>query len=416
MGSLINPRFRYVGNYAINLLASSTGSFTISSGDLQYSGDSRTLYVMAAYENSVTLNSLTISGAGLSIIEADAGNFRTLVAHIPTAGALTVDAVFAGAVIAGTSFDVYESADCWPIVGFDAYSASAASSPAITARLPVGGFIGCQSYSPTDTATFTWTNATEINDADQGDYRTSAAADLTPSLTNKNLTVTAAGTSGTNRIQAVVVTPKTALHVIPAITSSASVSASTTSTHAIAVSYGMGSDTARIYFCIALEVNTTISGCTWGGVACTLAASIINTAATPDIVMSVFYIDTANRNDSLVITYGASTTATFVIDTVLVFGAHTIGTVFTQASTGSGPSTAVAVAEGGSVLGYLAHSADTATVTCTNIAEYADTDIGTFRFAAGFIRWGNVNAALTISMASAGSAGYTAVYLPLNPA
>jgi len=165
------------------------------------------------------------------------------------------------------------------------------------------------------------------------------------------------------------------------------------------------------------QADVTITGATFNGIAMTSVASIINTTATPDLIIHIFSLDVnqASPAGNIVITCSASVAGVgFSAEVFAMYRVGSIGAAQSVSGNGTGNALAVTVAEGGFILACHIRDVNTQTVLWTGADELADLDInGAFRNSAAQYPYATAEVNRTIQAVGSAAGEYATLAIAL---
>lgn len=381
---------RFVNRYDASLVAASSGNFTIPSGDLLLDPTNRYLFIFPCVETA-SFSALSAEGVPLGTIEQISTVGILCHPHTGT-GSVQVDFTLSAAVTEIINFVVYEVCNVLnPVLGnlLTAERLTSASSALIT--LNTYKHLGSQSCgasaSRDEVQTTTWVGLTERSDGDAGNLSVSAADALTKTVVNGAFTVTNGYLGAVLAGAAVVNTiPREAIHVVNFVGITNSVTAANNSDFNFTTQISATNDETftdaqkRVFFVVSMEEDATITGMTWNGVACTLAVQQVNTAATPDVSIVCYYIDTNTYTGTLNVTFSVNVTASVGVRGFVAYNSKTIhATSSTTSAVALITAPSIAVVEGGARFAAVVHPDNASTrtysgmfgVSVVNATEYA---------------------------------------------
>lgn len=408
----------FVNEYAINFASTTSATATIPAIDLTLPASATKQILVFVGAEAPLITQITINGVragwimangffvGGSAIYAGAGPFNIVITVASASAELGGVLVY--------EFDkaapLYESLMGW----------GSANTVAHLQQLP-GDVLVAAGLHLTDTTTFTWAGPTENFDADVGDYRLSSAVDFTPVISRQNRTVTANPPNPPEELRSLSVhRVGTASGIRGGFSTASSIAGSgSTFTYTGTIDTNLnnlGNFDLVIGFCV--EATVTVTGVTFNGVAMTARGNVLNTTATPDLLVYYFSISLTDgaASGNIVITCSASVAGiSCIMNKWYLYGVASYGTVVSSQGSATGAATAVSINDGGAALfcaiGGTAGNAITITGTNVNTklnvasfsnAAYASADIvndasGSKTFTTSFTSMQYAQAALPVN-------------------
>jgi hypothetical protein len=176
------------------------------------------------------------------------------------------------------------------------------------------------------------------------------------------------------------------------------------------VSIGTAASDRIVVICVSVQANATISTVTIGGINASLGKEEIYTAATPDVVASIWYAFVPTGTTATVaVTLSAGSDASITISTYEVTGASAVlsDTDGNNGAAGSISITALTIPTGGGAIFCFTNDTRTTAVAWTNATEHADANIATgslLRHSTAHTTTAAVNPTITADGATAGQA------------
>ena len=158
------------------------------------------------------------------------------------------------------------------------------------------------------------------------------------------------------------------------------------------------------------------------GNAMTSLGSVVNTAASPDLICHFFHIDVTQAggaSGSIVVT--ASTTITLSPARFVkwaFYGVGSISAVQSAQGNATGAAVNIDVSEGGTILALHSRTTDTQTVTWTGVENLVDVSTGSvtvLRTAAAQHSYSDAETGRTVQATGSASGQYATLAIALNP-
>jgi hypothetical protein len=345
---------RFVNEYGLSFAGTASATATVPAVDLQLAPSLTKQILVFVGAKVPIITNITINGVRAGFISVGGGFLVAASAVYAGAGPFNIVVTTSAVNSEVGGVIVYEVDSAAPL--YEAMRGASFFQPSANMRQPLGSIIIGGGYGATDTTAFTWSGLTENFDADIGDYRLSSAVDLTPAaaLTARSIS---ANPPTTPTLINLGIMP---LGVTGQIRggfegwSAATGSASTFTFATTMVNNFNELGNPELVIAVTTEANVTISGVTHNGVAMTSRGSVVNTGATPDLIVHFFSISLTNgaASGNIVVTASASVAGIICnIGVWTLYGVNSYGTlVSNQGAPGTGATTSPVVNAGGAAL------------------------------------------------------------------